>query len=226
MSFSVRLLTAVLSTAFLSAQSPLPSDLGHRAAAQPRSLLVDQDDGAVVVVGDHYKAEFRDGAVHFRARTGPAAPSTPIRLQLAAAAVADLALPLPAEPFVVDGTRIERHGRACSERYDAMAEGLEQSFVFPTLPQRGELVVDVAVRTALAVHADGGALHFTDDHVHVVCDRAFAVDAHGARCELALEWRGDGYRLRVPAAFVASAELPLVVDPIVASTTIPTGNTH
>lgn len=188
-------------------------------------LLCSDEADQVVAVGRDYKAVFAADGVTVVPRTGALAPSLPLQLRPLAATLAGRALPLPTTGFTRDGERCERHSAAFTERYDLAVDSLEQSFVFAALPQRGELVVDVGVATTLSAvpQADGRSLRFVHEHATLTFDRAVAVDARGARRELAIAWHGDGYRLVVPADFVATAQLPLVVDPVI-TTTVLSGN--
>lgn len=188
-------------------------------------LLCSDEADQVVAVGRDYKAVFASDGVTVVPRTGALAPSLPLLLRPLAATLAGRALPLPTTGFTRDGERCERHSAAFTERYDLAVDSLEQSFVFAALPQRGELVVDVGVATALPAvpQADGRSLRFVHEHATLTFDRAVAFDARGARRELAIAWHGDGYRLVVPADFVATAQLPLVVDPVI-TTTVLSGN--
>lgn len=188
-------------------------------------LLCSDEADQVVAVGRDYKAVFAADGVTVVPRTGALAPSLPLQLRPLAVTLAGRALPLPTTGFTRDGERCERHSAAFTERYDLAVDSLEQSFVFAALPQRGELVVDVGVATALSAvpQADGRSLRFVHEHATLTFDRAVAFDARGARRELAIAWHGDGYRLVVPADFVATAQLPLVVDPVI-TTTVLSGN--
>jgi hypothetical protein len=97
--------------------------------------------------------------------------------------------------------------------------------VFASLPQRGELRLELALATELIGRDLGADLAFEGPDGGVRYSDAVAIDAAGRRCALALDLRGDRVELVVPAAFVAHAELPLVVDPLASTVLLAnTGN--
>jgi hypothetical protein len=204
--------------ASLAAQHPtLPVPAFRMPTPAELPLSMEARGGEILACGDDYKAWFRADGVTVTARTGPDGPPASLHLRTVGASLAGQALELPRGEFALTDSRCERGGRALAERYDLTDHDVEQSFVFTTLATRGELTIEVAVDTTLAVRPsqDRASLQLGDERGGFRFDRAVAIDARGARCELDLAWHGDGYRLVVPAAFVETATLPLVVDPIV-----------
>jgi hypothetical protein len=105
------------------------------------------------------------------------------------------------------------------EAYDVRSEGVEQSFRVLVRPAgEGELVIEGSIATpftAAPVDARHGALTFAaDGEPAMTYGAAFAFDAAGRRCDVATSFDGERVRLHVDAAFVASAEFPLTVDPL------------
>ncbi len=106
------------------------------------------------------------------------------------------------------------------ERYQLRAREFEQDFVLSELPPgRGDIVVTETLRSdgrtspentpsrSLMVAYPGGQ-NFT-------ISRAAAIDAAGRRLELDLTYADGRVRMTVPAAWVETAALPIVVDPVV-----------
>ncbi|MBL8755645.1 MAG: hypothetical protein JNK15_20285 [Planctomycetes bacterium] len=100
------------------------------------------------------------------------------------------------------------------ESYVASDAGIEQRFAFATLPARGELVLDLAVHGDFTIAPAADGHRFEHELGAFTYGKAIAFDADGKTVEVVTERTGDGFQLRVPAAFVASARLPLVVDPL------------
>ncbi|MFT7676131.1 MAG: hypothetical protein ACI8QC_000098 [Planctomycetota bacterium] len=95
---------------------------------------------------------------------------------------------------------------------------IEQTFVFDQLPGQGDLVVTLDVSTELSVMQDSTNIRFVHDEFgEVTYGQAFVTDASGRKVSIERTWNGSGITLTVPASFVASAQLPLVIDPPVTS---------
>lgn len=203
-----------------------------RAATAARPLtavLFDRrTDDELWALGGNWKARFDPQGCTFVPFCGEGAPTNfPLRLELQRATVGGRALDLtPGQLQLEQGTvRVPR--AALTERYDTALEHVEQSFVFRSLPTRGELVVELAITSSMAKVATGGGIRFANEHGGLDYRDAFALDADGRRLPLAITLDGDVARITIPAAFVESARLPLVLDPVLASTTaIPLGTSQ
>lgn len=185
-------------------------------------------DGVLWAAGPSWKARFDPAGTTFVPCFGPEAPHNfPARLDRATVRVAGQTLVAGGEVPVFDAGRAEFRGSAFTERYVLQDAGIEQQFVFDTLPKRGELEVWVPFASELAVvsAADGG-FRVAGSHGSFEYGRAVAIDAAGRRAELTTEWQGAGFTIRVPAAFVAEAELPLLVDPLLGNVTTFTADTR
>lgn len=168
-------------------------------------------------VGRGYKARITAGGLLFHALPGPELPLQPVALALQQVQVAGIALPLRTSKQPDDGNRCGLDHGGVHEHFDLRPEGVEQSFHFASLPSRGELVVRIAVTTALAAMPQDGGVRFGEGPQAVHYGSATVLDAAGRRLALPSEWVDGGLQITVPASFVESASLPLVVDPLVSS---------
>ncbi len=116
------------------------------------------------------------------------------------------------------------------EAYDVRPEGLEQTFVLRQRPAtNGELVIRGAVASALRATGVGdyGGVLFVDalgrGCVHY--GSALAIDAAGRRQPMTTQLVDGGLELRLDAAWLAAAQFPVVVDPLVAPVDIAVGET-
>ncbi len=122
------------------------------------------------------------------------------------------------QPRLVDGRRRAEyvHG-VVTERYETVARGLEQSFLLTALPEgSGDLLIEVGLECDLQGVAEGRGLVFRDaTGSGWRMGGVTAIDAAGEQSPGVLEYEAGLVRLRVGAEFVARAELPLLVDPLI-----------
>jgi hypothetical protein len=217
-----------LFTAALAAQDAatlLPSPASLRSNAEPAAyrramelpeLLVDEPgDGSVWARGRGYKAQIATTGLHFLAARGA---EEALAVDFATAAVHIGSEPLPqASPTLTyrSGSCQLDHG-SFVENFALRPEGVEQSWVFASLPQRDELTIDVAWSSPLPCLPDSDGHCFrAEDGSGVRYGRATAIDAGGKRLSLRTQCVEDRLRIVVPKSFVATAQLPLVIDPLV-----------
>ncbi|MCU0863051.1 MAG: hypothetical protein MUC36_04595 [Planctomycetes bacterium] len=198
---------------------------GHQPPALPllpTEVLHDVDrDGVHWAMGRNWKASFDGASFTYVPRLSPtAARSWPLSLRLASVTSGTEALPVPAGPLQADARRLQVARGGCVERFDLRPDGVEQSWLFAQLPSRGELRLQLAVATDLVGIDRGDDLVWNGPDGGVHYGGAVAIDARGRRCELALDLRAGQIELVVPAAFVAAAELPLLVDPLTSTIAI------
>ncbi|MCA8950021.1 MAG: hypothetical protein KDE27_10995 [Planctomycetes bacterium] len=111
---------------------------------------------------------------------------------------------------------------AVTEAYDVLAGGLEQTFVLRDRPVAGDLVIAGAVTTELTA-ADRtpavAALTFCDSEGRAVVEygAAVAIDAVGGRVPVTTGYRDGRIELTVPGAWLATAVLPVTVDPLLSA---------
>lgn len=222
---------ATLLAASLSAQAndPPKDDRAVQAALADGRLgqLVDAADrvfvdcpraGQVWVAGRGYKAGFNADGLTIVTTPGSTIPGQRFAARLASIEVGGLPLPLTAARVTATDHAVDLdHGKVV-ERYLLTPDHVEQTFVFATLPRRGAIEITVEVNTEADVRVEetATAFAFTDAAGNGVrYGRAVAVDGEGHRLALDTRFANGCIRMTVPAAFVAGAHLPLMVDPIV-----------
>ncbi|MCA8963433.1 MAG: hypothetical protein KDC48_01025 [Planctomycetes bacterium] len=199
-----------------SAQGPVGAPSPHRGCASIDRVLFDApaDGGPLWALGRTWKAGFDGLGVTVIPYFGSAAPQNfPLRLEVAGATVGGQ--PLALEPGAPrrDGECVCTPRGALTEVVATGLDQLEQSFVFTTLPNRGAIAVEVRVDTELAATPIDGGLRFANAWGHVDYTKAVAVDAAGQRQALDINWTGAAAHIEIPAAFVRTATLPIVLDP-------------
>jgi hypothetical protein len=172
-------------------------------------------DGPLWAMGADWKASFDGQGFTFLPFFGTdALRHYPVRVELASATVAGEALKLvPGAPQEAHGVVTTRRG-GLVETVATTPDLVEQSFAFATLPTRGDVTVAVRIATDLAATPITGGVRFANERGHVDYTKAIAVDAAGRRRELPIEWAAGIATMTIPAEFVATAQLPLVLDPI------------
>lgn len=219
------LASAALPSVLLATLSPLSTALQRHAGPEPivvssagrAAVLYDEPrDGLIWARGERYKASFGvDGALYI-AGFGPTRPSSAPFL------LSPDRVTSGGEPVVFDGRvnatragdRVQFDRRAFVEAYELTPDSLEQLFVFESLPSREDLVLHIPIATDLeGVETDAG-LEFHGEHGRVAYSRAVAVDRDGRRAALATQLEDGAITIRVEADFLATATLPLVIDPL------------
>jgi hypothetical protein len=199
------------------------------SAALAQACAVQPLDGSLWAGGPAYKAEFRADAVEFTPALGKLAPRNfPLSLSLSAVGRGE---ELQATGTVAPehtGLQVRYRHALCELRYDATPAGLEQSLVFAALPAgSGDLRIRFAVRTdlPLVATADRGLQFEVAGLGGVSIGTVTGIDANGERCTGAITCSGGAVELRLPAAFVQRAALPLLVDPLIGTTFAVTNST-
>lgn len=176
---------------------------------QPRA------DGPLWAIGHDWKAAIDGTGFSYVPFFGSEAPRNfPLRIELAQVSVGGEPLALAVGTPVGEGTRVTTDRGSLTERLDLELRTVEQSFVFDHLPRRGALRIDLRLQGELAGTATADGIVFANAHGSVGYRKAVAIDAGGAELALPIVWDGAMAHLEIPADFVAKAQLPLVVDPI------------
>jgi hypothetical protein len=197
-------------------------DVGTDQPVLPRIpadvVIHDVDESGELLSGAaEYKARFTTSAVTYYPRFPSAPGHTPLEFRLSDVTVGGQALGFLAGVSPVrTADRIEYLRGTLVEVYEIRPDGMEQKFVFPSLPRSGEIVLRVGLETGLLGEpAEGGGLTFSNEYGRVGYTQAVAVDAAGQRLALATELAGDAIEIRVPAGFADQAVMPLTIDPLV-----------
>ncbi|MBL9076312.1 MAG: hypothetical protein JNL08_02335 [Planctomycetes bacterium] len=207
-------------TGSIASQSPDPVPPQRSIAAPPldcsRSVGLAATDEGLVGASLRYVARFGPEVVFTPVLGSAASRDLPLAYRLQAVGRGELAPITPTEP-VADGTTVRYEHGPVTATYEVRHDGLKQGFVFASLPPGdGDLVVRGTIATELPlVHADARSLQFElpgIGGVHV--GAVLGIDAAGRQVVGELRVDGDRVDYVLPAEFVARAELPLVVDPL------------
>ncbi len=209
-----------------SAATPGPAPSRPRGSRQPTTtaspalateVLFDRpvSQGPLWAMGHDWKASFDGRGCTFIPFFGSQAPRNfPLRIELANVTVGEEVQPLSDGEPIATANQVRTPRGAVWEVIDTRLRAVEQSFVFASLPNRGAVAVELAFTSDLACSADAAGLTFANEFGTVTYQHAIAKDAAGASLPLAIVWNGTKARIEIPAAFVARAQLPLVLDPV------------
>jgi hypothetical protein len=189
-----------------------------------RLVFDEPGDGALWVRGRTYKASFDASGATYYPRFGPKQPeNAPLRLSpesvtVGGAPIAFAGLVAPSR----SGERVEFDRGAFVEAYELSPGSVEQLFVFPSVPAGGDLVVRIPVPGSLDAFATASGLEFRGELGKVDYSRAVAIDATGMRAIAPTVVEDGAIVIRVDAAFLATAAMPLTIDPVVGTVVIDT----
>jgi len=174
------------------------------------------EHGAIWVRGRTYKARFgSEGATYFPLFGSNQPRHFPLELTLASATSAGQAIPLsPITSVVRDGERVVIERGVIDEVYEIGVEGVEQTFVISERPAGGlELVVGLRSEMTRGERADG--FEFANEFGAVRYGRAFVREESGVKRALVTRLVAGGVQIDVEADYLASAQFPLTVDPLI-----------
>ena len=199
-------------------EKPQRSGTGLAFPGIPREkpYLSLQPDGSPQVRARTYKAAFTPAGAEYVPFCGSAAPENhPLRLRLREVQVGGEPLAFDAAASARLDAQSVRYARgSLDEVYEIGADGLEQLFVFDSLPRAGELVLRIDVETGLQAERDADGLVFTSADGSVRYGAATLVDARGASFAADTQLVDGGLEIRVPARALAQAVAPLAIDPL------------
>ncbi|MCR9247232.1 MAG: hypothetical protein NXI31_19540 [bacterium] len=192
----------------------------------PDLVLVDHPEprGPIYCRGRNYKACFNDRDWAFVAQPPDGIAASPIRFALRACSVGGRPLPVTGAPTRrLEERRVAYRYDGLTESVDLRGDAVEQSFRFDELPTREAITVRIAVSGDREIRDLGDGVLLAGNAGDVSYSEAIALDATGRRINAPTTVEGNTIVITVPRSFVESATLPLVIDPIVASTTVVSG---
>ncbi|MBK8095521.1 MAG: hypothetical protein IPK26_00325 [Planctomycetes bacterium] len=178
-------------------------------------------DGAAWACGIDYKVGVTGADWTFIGRPeAGAGRDYPLQFTLRDVAIGGKAVELRPGVLELQERRVAVARGGVTEIIDVRREGAEQSFRFDTLPERGAITVGIEVRGDLEGRDVGDGVLFDGPFGDVAYGEAVAIDAKGARVHAETTFADGRITITVPAEFVATAQLPLVIDPIVTSRSV------
>jgi len=179
-------------------------------------------DGNVWARGTDYKASFGVDGVFYYPRLGPNAPrNVPHALSPEVVTIGGEPIPFArAATATRAGDRVELDRGAFVEAYDFTPASIEQTFVFQTLPRAGDIVVHIPIASEFEGRSTEQGLEFRGEHATITYSRAIVVDAAGKRAVARTELESGSIVIHVDEEFLASAAMPLVIDPVITTLSI------
>ncbi len=208
----------------LCAQRPTAARALPAAISTGAVAGVMEHAGALLGVARSYRVTFGERDLEYLPALGKNAPrAAPFHVRLDTITRGDTTLLRAAEHTPQrshDRTAVHYAWPGVDERYEARAEGLEQSFVFAQRPAgRGDLAVALDITTDLRA-APGHTIRFRDERGNGVdVGGVTGIDANGTRCAGTITHTATGLSLSLPAWFVDRAVYPLVLDPLIGTAT-------
>lgn len=193
---------------------------GLSAAMRASGAALQADKGVLWGLGDNHKASFGADGFEFIPALGRQAPRNyPVGYQMLTIGRGTVHQAVGSAVRETGELQVRYVRPAVVERYDMRPEGIEQSFVFDRLPPgEGDLVVTGKLTTGLTVQPDGEGLLLELPGVGGMrIGGVTGIDARGRRAAGEVRYRDGMVEYSLPAAFVAGAALPLVLDPLVGS---------
>lgn len=193
----------------------------------PARVWFDVPDGdALWARGEHWRMRFdRSGARYF-ASFGAHLPSaelalSPDRITLGGAPLAFERSAVPQRA----GERVELERGSFTEAYELAPDGVEQLFLFETLPRAGALELRIPLEGSFPASEREDGLELATAHGDLRYSRAVTFDAEGQQVPTATRIGGGSIVIRVDGDALATAALPLVIDPFIGQTWLETTTT-
>jgi hypothetical protein len=181
--------------------------------------LAQPGDGRIWAHGSSWKASFGPEGATFIPFFGSDAPANfPIGFAIDSITSGGDPVGFNAQATAtVSNQRISFDRGGVVETYDLDPRTVEQSFVFANLPTTGDLVVRLNVTTDLSASGSTNGVTFSNDLGDVVYGLATVRDAAGHSLVLASNLDGTAVVTTVPSSFLASATLPVTIDPVIST---------
>lgn len=208
----------------LPSETSAPAFIAPSAADLQRLFFDQPGDGRIWARGATFKASFGVEGATYIPFLGSAAPQNyPVRFTIAALESGGVPIDFDAEAHAkLDGQTVHYDRGSVIESYLLATSSIEQVFTLRDLPARGEIVLRLDLHSELEPVRDGANVRLRNALGHVAYDNALAFDARGETVLLESELVDGAIQLRVPAEFVASARLPLSIDPLISTFAIDT----
>lgn len=192
--------------------------------ASPRAT----DEGALIE-GRDFRVSFGPGRIEYTAKDAAGQPliesSWAYSLGRVMRGNAVLASNAGAQPHP-QGDHVDFVHDGVIERYSTRPNGVEQEFLISRLEGTGDLVVESTVATPLVGVENStasGSLYFSDSRTGALVlayGEAIARDSAGQSTRVTRKWEHGRLALTVPGAWVAQAQAPITIDPLIG------GNVH
>lgn len=171
-----------------------------------------------------FHVRVKTGHVEFQPAAAPTDPPLAVRtLGARRAGTAPSHLASPMSDWLVVGNTAQRlldPELGWVEHVEARAAGIEVTWVLRQAPAgTGELIIDWQFegRAAGQPVASGWRLAGASPSANIVVGEAVAVDATGRRLRLETSAQPHGLAIIVPASFLASAQFPIAIDPLISA---------
>jgi hypothetical protein len=199
--------------------------LAHSPIRDRNRVFFDTADGETIWIhGRSYKASFGESGARIVPSLGANAPADH-SFSIAPVALSRGGAPVSFESASAAhrvGDAIELDRGAFVERYAPSALSIDQSFVFAHAEGAGDLMLRLGVETDLLAFEDAGVLSFDGELGGLTYGQATAIDARGVSAPLATHLAAGGIEIRVPAAYLDSAQYPITIDPVISTFAIDT----
>ncbi len=197
-----------------------------RLAPPAQRLLVDQDEaGTIWVRGNDYKLSLDAKGAKFRVRKVARQSASALALGTLEASVAGIPIALASDvapQLHGNGARFERG--AIAELWEFSAAGARQNFLLPERLAAGDLVLQIPLlgelRAAEAAQEGAGLSFRRGGEALVNYGEWLAFDQRGHTLRGSPTVVGDSIEIRLPADYLAAAEYPLLIDPLVSSASL------
>jgi len=178
------------------------------------------DADAVWARGSNYKARFASDGITFVPFFGSKATTNhPVHFALESARLGESSIEFDATATPrASGDAIDFARGPFVERWVLGDASIEQTFRIDALAPTGDLVLTLAVETDLQADTHGAALAFVCAFGRVEYGAAVAIDADGRRFPVARTWNDASIELRLERESIAGARFPIVLDPVVSTT--------
>ena len=202
--------------------SPQPiQSLDHASIPSPdpdrQQVHWDEQEQVTWIRGADYKASFGAEGVQFIPFLGSDAPRNfPLAFGVPSSTVGGVTIPTHGDqPAQREGNRVILDRGSMDEWYVVSPGSIEQRFTMQASQGSGDWVVDIPVATELVPVEHQGGFRFQNELGGVDYGAATVLDAQGAYASAPVSWTGSSLQIRVDSAFLAGAQWPVTIDPVI-----------